>query len=506
MIHPPNDAAAPHRRYKSHDTHREITMADTHDSGSVRIDLVQLAAGTTPAAFEAAVRAAAPEMVGSLLTWTHDDWYALAPDVGPALTAGGAALRPTLESAGVIGQRRLDAAAFTALLSLRDAQRGTSSAALRDRAVPAAVFVDPPEFSWTADYQGQPVALDWHVGASDIPAAWAQLAGPHSYADIVVGHIDTGYTEHPALGFGSDTGTWLQPDLGRNYWKDRAEADTIGQDQGRWYTAPEFPGPRDNLSGSHGGHGTRTSSVLSGLYAPADGSIAHPFFGAAPGARVIPYRITDSVIIDHVPDLLAKAIDDAVGQGAQVLSISLGALRRDARVARAVEAAYRRGVIVCAAAGQPLPIVIYPGRFKCVVTCGGATTPDGRAFMPWRQSARGPDVDICGPADHIRRPTTVRHRGADRYLITGPGDGTSFATALCAGIAVLWLARHRGDLDAAYGTERWARAAAFKALLKSTAFTPSGWPTAEYGAGIYQAGALLSAALPKLTDLTPESA
>lgn len=478
-------------------------MGDTHHDAAVRVDLVRLAPGCAPSAFEAGVRAAAPQMVGSLLTWTHDDWYALAADVAPALTAGGAALRPALEAAGAVAWRRLDAPAFAELLSLRDPQRGASSAVLRDRAVPAGVSVDPPTFGWDAEYQGHPVRMDWHVAACDIPAAWAQFGGPQDWAGIVVGHIDTGYTEHPAFGFGSAAGTWLRPDLGHNYWKDRVAADSVGEDQGRWIATPEFPGPRDNLSGPFGGHGTRTSAVLAGLWAPGDGSTDHPFFGAAPGAKVIPYRITDSVIIDHVPDLLVKAVRDAAGHGAQVLSISLGAARRSQRVAKVIDDAYRAGIIVCAAAGQPLPEVIYPGRLKCVVTCGGATTPDGRLFMPWRPSARGEDVDICGPADVIRRPTTVRDaNGQERYLITGPGDGTSFATALCAGIAVLWLAKRGAELDALYGAQRWARPEAFRKLLRDTALVPPGWPATDWGAGIYQAGALLAAPLPPLAELT----
>ena len=478
-------------------------MPTTEVDQPARVELVQLAPGIAPAAFEAAIRARAPAMAGSLLGWVHDDWYSLAADVRPALAGQDQPALATLQAAGAVGLQRIDAPAFADLMSLRDAQAGASSARLRDRQLAADVFIDPPEFWWPGDYQGRAVKLDWHLAATGIPQAWAQLAplGPAAYADIRVGHIDTGYTEHPALGFSTPAGTWLKPELGHNLWKDRLDGQPVSDDPDRWRATPESSGPLDNLSGSHGGHGTRTCSVLAGLYAPADGSTDHPFFGAAPGAPVIPYRITDSVLIDHVPDLLARAIADAVAQGARVLSISLGALRRSQRVARALGEAYRQGVIVCAAAGQPLPMVIYPGRFATVITCGGATTTDGHDFLPWRPSARGPDVDICGPADRIRRATTVLSAGAPRYLVTGPGDGTSFATALCAGIAVLWLAKRGSELEAAYGTQRWARVAAFKHLLQATAQVPAGWPTDTYGAGIYQAGALLEAELPPLGSL-----
>lgn len=465
------------------------------------VGLVRLKASSSPTQFEDAIRQAAPDLVGSLLSWAGGDWFAVAPDVLPILGRDSTVMTP----AGVDSLKVVSSAEFAAIASLRDAQAGGSSFELRDRGVQAVgpVTVEAPEFSWDGQYQGKPVKIDWHVASIGLPNAWQALgtAGPSAYAGIRVGHIDTGYTEHPALGFGSTSGTWLRPDLGRNSWKDKVNALPVGESLDRWFSTQEFAGPQDNLTGAHGGHGTRTGAVLSGLFSPAEVSIAHPFFGAAPGAAVIPYRITDSVIIDHVPDLLAKAINDAVSQGAQVISISLGALRPDKRVAKAVQNAYQQGVIICAAAGQVFKGVIYPGRFHCVITVGGATTADGRSFHPWRVAARGPDVDVCGPADRIRRPTTVLADGDTQFLISGPGDGTSFATALCAGMAVLWLAKRSSELNSLYGAARWARVEAFRQLLTSTAVVPSGWPTGTYGAGVYQADALMAAPLPSLADL-----
>lgn len=460
--------------------------------------LVRLRASSSPAAFEDAIRKAAPALVGSLLSWAGGDWFAVAQDAIPMLDGSDG-------MAMVDMVKVVDAAGFAAIASLRDSQAGASSFDLRDRGVQAAgpVMVEPPEFSWDGQYQGSPIKIDWHVASIGLPLAWQALgaAGPSAYANIKVGHIDTGYTEHPALGFGSTSGTWIRPDLGCNLWSDKLDTPAAGESSDRWYSIPEFAGPQDNLTGAFGGHGTRTSTVLCGLFAPSEVEIEYPFFGAAPGASIIPYRITDSVIIDHVPDLLAEAITDAVNKGAEVISISLGALRPDKRVAKAVQHAYQQGVIVCAAAGQVFRGVIYPGRFNCVITVGGATTMDGRSFHPWRVAARGPDVDICGPADQIRRPTTVMSGGGTKFLISGPGDGTSFATALCAGIAVLWLARRSTELNSLYGNARWARVEAFRRLLTSTAAVPDGWPTDTYGAGVYQADALMAAALPSLVEL-----
>jgi hypothetical protein len=42
---------------------------------------------------------------------------------------------------------------------------------------------------------------------------------------------------------------------------------------------------------------------------------------------------------------------------------------------------------------------------------------------------------------------------------------------------------------------------AFRHLLKSTALVPAGWPAASYGAGVYQADAMMAAPLPVLSTL-----
>lgn len=472
-----------------------------------KVSLIRLPKGRSPQDIEQAIRNIAPEFVGSLLTWLHDDWYAVAPDVTLfSATSTGSPLTH-LESAGAAGFQEVDVATYGKIVAMRDVQGGESSASLRDRDLPRGVFVDPPTYWWPGQYMGRTVKLDWHLAAVGIPDAWEQLgpSGPAAYASVIVGHIDTGYSEHPALGWGAPGGTWLRTNLGKNYWKDRVDPLAYSEGYDRWNIEPEYPGPRDNLSGPFGGHGTRTSGVLCGLYAPDDQSLEYPFFGSAPGVPVIPYRITNSVLIDHVPDLLAKAIRDAISLGAQVISISLGAARRSKAVAKAVNDAYQAGVIVCAAAGNVVRPVIYPGRFNCVITVGGATTPDGRKFFPWRGASRGDSVDVSGPADQIRRPSTVKSKGKERFIISGPGDGTSFATALCAGVAALWLAKRSTELDASYGPQRWARVAAFKQLIMSTAFVPTNWPTSEYGTGVFDAGALLKAALPPLNSLEQET-
>lgn len=469
--------------------------------GSQPIQLVKLDPKVSESLFETLLGGRAAGLTGSLLTWLHDDWYAVAPDARALLAAGGLEPDVELRAAGAIGMQTVDASAYATLLAMR------SSVAPRSVGAAGTVVMDPPQFSWPATWRGQPVRVDWHLGAAGVPDAWDQLAGqgPGAFSGIRIGHIDTGYTPHPALGFGSAAGAWMLATEGKNFWKDQVDAPTFGEQPGAYdLNRSEYLDARDNHSGSHGGHGTRTAATMAGLWAPP--GAAFPYFGAAPGANIVPYRITDSVFIDHVPKLLAQALRQAVSQGCQVITICLGALRASKSVASAIDHAYEVGVIICAAAGNVIREVIYPGRFNRVLTVGGATTPDGVTLEPWPGASRGPYVDVSAPADRIRRGTTVLKKERERFLVQPGGDGTSFATSLSSGIAVLWLARRGAELDALYGTERWARVAAFKRLIKQTASVPAGWDKANYGAGVVNAGRLLRAALPPLAELHHEAA
>jgi subtilisin family serine protease len=217
--------------------------------------------------------------------------------------------------------------------------------------------------------------------------------------------------------------------------------------------------------------------------------------------QILPFRVTDSVLIDHVKRQLALAIHDALGKDCAVISISLGGLFRESQLSDALDAAYEAGVIVVCAAGNLWKEVVYPGRYNRCVTMGGVAP----GLQPWGGSACGQYVDLCAPAQQIRRirPENLPAGQAAMGLYDMPdGCGTSYATALCAGVAALWLAWHGANkLNAAYPAP-WMKAAAFKRLLRSTAKVPTtadvpgGWNAAQYGSGIINAEALLKAALP----------
>lgn len=344
-----------------------------------------------------------------------------------------------------------------------------------------AAFAGP--YDWHIDQRGVGAAEAWRMFSVD-PDFTSSLP----WADIRIAHIDTGYTEHAALGWDNGSSPYVLPKLGKDYWLDDHEQD----------------GPRDPFLDGSPGHGTRISAAISGFLPGAPGG---PFYGVAPGAQIIPYRVTDSVIVDHVQDHIRKAILHAVASNHHVINISLGALWPSRPLANALDAAYEAGLIVVCAAGQVWGEVIYPGRFNRCVTMGGV----GPGLKPWRSAATGIYVDICGPADEIRRvhAEKLKPGKTSSKMASGTGDGTSYATACCSGAAALWLAWHGlANLQQKYGaTGLWQIPKAFKYLAMNTA-RKGNWPanvTDKYGTGVLDIPALLSAPLPAAGTMRKEN-
>ncbi len=182
---------------------------------------------------------------------------------------------------------------------------------------------------------------DWHIDERGVNAAgaWRMFAADSKFAEslpwagIRVAHIDTGYTEHVALGWEEGKSSTVRSVDGLDFWDGAADVD----------------GPRDPFLAGSPGHGTRISATIAGYYPTAQGG---PFYGVAPGAQIIPFRVTDSVMIDHVQDKVRDAMKAAIDKGCHVVNISLGALRPSKELAAALDAAYDAGLIVICAAGQ----------------------------------------------------------------------------------------------------------------------------------------------------------
>lgn len=181
----------------------------------------------------------------------------------------------------------------------------------------------------------------WSIKEAKVTEAWRRFfTNAEPGEKVIIGHPDTGYSEHPEIA------SRLLVKKGYDFVSDDTDA-------------------KDDLDGGvllFPGHGTGTSSVIiSPPQAQSDfGSIdGAPIavWGVAPGARLIPIRVSRSVVL-NVPWAggdalnLARAIEHATDNGAHVISISMGTGFPHNRLLKAVQYAQRRGVIVLAAAGN----------------------------------------------------------------------------------------------------------------------------------------------------------
>lgn len=210
----------------------------------------------------------------------------------------------------------------------------------------------------------------------------------------------------------------------------------------------DFTDDVDDFYGYTGSHGTHCLSTISGL-------LEYEYYGAATEAQY--YLMRSEEVQTESPkemDNLVAALEKADSLGTNVFSVSLGYYYFDnsewdltyddldgkaTRVSRAATIAARKGMLVCAAAGnegnKPWKRLCVPSDADSVLTVGAVNMYGViGAFSSYGPSADGrvkPEVCAVG----------VNTALIDPLGSTFFGNGTSYATPLLAGLAAtLWSA------------------------------------------------------------------
>ena len=300
------------------------------------------------------------------------------------------AARRAIEARGATVRDTLDTVVNGLIVSVPDA-RAAELAAL-----PGVVRVHP--------VQHLNLLLDHALPLHRVPAAWAALPLGQSGAGagVKIGIIDTGIdVNHAAF---SDP---LPPVAG--FPKVRAASDIRYTNAkiivARNYTTLLSDGGEPDAD-DHMGHGTGTSMAAAGGAAV---SPYGPISGVAPKAYIGNYKVSDAN--GSSTDVIAKAVDDAVADGMDVINISLGGfvtsysdVDPNSLAIAALEGAANAGVVVTVSAGN-----------------------DGPGAGTIQNLATAPDVIAVGAIMNDRTMGyAVRVSGADPYAAvpgTGPTPG-----------------------------------------------------------------------------------
>ncbi|MGA9998102.1 MAG: S8 family serine peptidase [Pyrinomonadaceae bacterium] len=330
-------------------------------------------------------------------------------------------------------------------------------------------------FNWTPPDIPESNDALWSLKQMRIFEAWASAfpaPGKLPGEGVIVGHPDTGYRRHPEI-IGN-----LLAEQGHDF----VDNDNDAQD-GMQSGTLLFPG-----------HGTGTASVI---ISPKDSQGNYPsgkaVSGIAPGAKLIPCRVAPTVVLLS-PTSLATAIEFVTDQGAHVISMSMGTGFFNQRLLAAVLYSQKRGVIVCAAAGNYVGYVVWPAAYEEVIAVAAC---NARRDV-WWASSHGSAVDVTAPGESVWRADVTQQNGQDVYDVQR-GSGTSYAVAAVAGIAALWLSKHgRDHLVQRYGAEKIPFI--FNHILRTSCEQVPAWFPGQYGAGLVNAEKVLAAPLPNDVD------
>lgn len=254
------------------------------------------------------------------------------------------------------------------------------------------------------------------------PAVGAVYAHRHGItgAGVTVAVIDSGIAPHPDL---------TKPESRLIGWRD---------------LVANRPEPYDDE-----GHGTHVAGIIAGNGFSSGGKYA----GIAPEANLVGVKVLGENGVGPVSRVIAGlqwVVEKSKELGIRVVNLSLGAAAekgyRTDPLSRAVAESWRRGLIVCAAAGNNGPkegTITTPGISPYAITVGSIDdkrTVSRSDDVIADHSSRGPTVDELAKPDLVAPGAGITSLKPDGGYVAL--SGTSMATPMVSGAVALILQKY----------------------------------------------------------------
>ncbi|MGW0734445.1 type VII secretion-associated serine protease mycosin [Streptomyces sp. NPDC002851] len=218
---------------------------------------------------------------------------------------------------------------------------------------------------------------------------------------------------------------------------------------------PESGDEHDDLDG----HGTGMAALIAGTGAGPGGDGA---YGLAPGAKILPLRVSTSTGGPAFDKMLTSAVRYAADSDAQIINISIASSKKISGMDEAVRYALAKDKLIFAGAGNGGELgnpTEYPAATPGVVT----VTALDRDIKVTKESSHGPHVDLAAPGDEMVAACAGK---------TGvcKSHGTSDATAIASASAALIWSKHQD----------WTNNQVLRVMLNTASKPKSGKKRTDY--------------------------
>ncbi|PKQ28784.1 MAG: hypothetical protein CVT63_01010 [Candidatus Anoxymicrobium japonicum] len=331
-------------------------------------------------------------------------------------------------------------------------------------------YIRSAEYSPDDPYFSQPANRQWNMknapagGGIGMTDAWDITGGSTT---VVVAILDTGVAYRTGGGF------TRAPDLAGTHFV-----------QGYDFIN------NDSYADDDHGHGTHVCGTVAQSTNNAIGCA-----GIAFQTTVMPVKVLDHTGYGDDAQII-QGITFAAERGVEVMNLSLGSPDPSAALEDALDYAFGKNVVICAAAGNAgIEAVEYPAAYPACVAVGATTRTKAKASY----SNFGAALDVAAPGGDSSGPIyqqTFKIEGKPQSGIICKGmAGTSMATPHVAGVAALVKAHN----------PTWTASDA-RAAIASTCYDlgAAGWDS-QFGWGLIDANAALAAAKPSATAPAPVS-